>query len=37
MWPNTPYAHAMIPVSGSAAHAMPAKAISDMNDKKEMK
>src|SRR5580700_11856099 len=21
MWPNTPYAHAMIPVSGSAAHA----------------
>jgi hypothetical protein len=30
MWPNTPYAHAMIPVSGSAAHATPAKAPSDM-------
>jgi hypothetical protein len=37
MWPNTPYAHAMIPVSGSAAHTTPAKAPSDMNDKKEMK
>jgi hypothetical protein len=30
MWPNTPYVHAMIPVSGSAAHATPAKAPSDM-------
>jgi hypothetical protein len=37
MWPNTPYAHAMIPVSGGAAHAMPGKAPSDMKDKKEMK
>jgi hypothetical protein len=37
MWPNTPYAHAMIPVSGSAAHATPGKATSDMKDKKEMK
>jgi hypothetical protein len=37
MWPNTPYAHAMIPVSGSAAHATPAKAPSDMKDMKEMK
>jgi hypothetical protein len=25
MWPNTPYAHAMIPVSGGAAHATPGK------------
>jgi hypothetical protein len=37
MWPDTPYAHAMIPVSGSAAHATPAKASSDMKDKNEMK
>ncbi len=37
MWPNTPYAHAMIPVSGSAAHAMPAKTTSDMKNKNEMK
>jgi hypothetical protein len=37
MWPNTTYAHAMIPVSGSAAHATPGKATSDMKDKKEMK
>jgi hypothetical protein len=37
MWPNTPYAHAMIPVGGSAVHATPAKAPSDMKDKKEMK
>jgi hypothetical protein len=37
MWPDTPYAHAMIPVSGSAAHATPAKAPSDMKDKQEMK
>lgn len=37
MWPNTPYAHAMIPVGGGAAHAMAAKAPSEMKDKKEMK
>lgn len=37
MWPNTPYAHAMIPVGGGAAHAMAAKPLSDMKDKKEMK
>jgi hypothetical protein len=37
MWPDTPYAHAMIPVSGSAAHATPAKASSDMKGKNEMK
>ncbi len=38
MWPNTPYAHAMIPVSGgAAAHAIPGKARSDMKDEKEMK
>jgi hypothetical protein len=37
MWPNTPYAHAMIPVSGGAAHAIAGKAPSDMKDKKEMK
>jgi len=36
MWPHTPYAHAMIPISGGAAHAMPGKASSDMKDKKEM-
>ena len=34
MWANTPYAHAMIPVGGSAAHATGAKAQSDTNDKK---
>jgi hypothetical protein len=34
MWPNTPYAHAMIPVSGgAAAHAISGKAPSDMKDK----
>jgi len=33
MWPSTPYAHAMIPVGGSAAHPTPAKATSDMKDK----
>ena len=33
MWAGTPYAHAMIPVGGSAAHATAAKA----TDKKEMK
>ena len=38
MWPNTPYAHAMIPVSGgAAARAIPGKAPSDMKDQKEMK
>jgi hypothetical protein len=37
MWPNTPYAHAMIPVSGGAAHAAPGKAPSDMKDMKDMK
>jgi hypothetical protein len=37
MWPNTPYAHAMIPVSGSAAHATSAKTPSDMKGKEEMK
>jgi len=37
MWPNTPYAHAMVPISGGASHAMAAKAPSDMKDKKEMK
>jgi len=37
MWPNTPYAHAMIPVSGGAARAIPGKAPADMKDKKEMK
>jgi hypothetical protein len=36
MWPNTPYAHAMIPVGG-AAHAMAAKPHSDMKDKEEPK
>jgi hypothetical protein len=35
MWPGSPYAHAMIPVSGGAVHAMPAKAPSNMKDKKE--
>ena len=34
MWAGTPYAHAMIPVGGSAAHAMPASGKKDM---KEMK
>jgi hypothetical protein len=37
MWPNTPYAHAMIPVSGSAAHATSAKTPSDMKGKEEVK
>ncbi|MGB2605205.1 MAG: hypothetical protein WBC78_16525 [Candidatus Sulfotelmatobacter sp.] len=35
MWANTPYAHAMIPVSGGAARSMPGKAPSDTKDKKE--
>ncbi len=35
MWANTPYAHAMIPVSGGAAHQMPGKAPSDTKDKNE--
>lgn len=34
MWAGTPYVHAMIPVGGSAAHAMPA---SEKKDMKEMK
>ena len=29
MWPNTPYAHAMIPVGGGTAHPTAAKAASD--------
>jgi len=33
MWAGTPYAHAMIPVGGGAAHATVAKA----TDKKGMK
>lgn len=35
MWANTPYAHAMIPVSGSTARPMPGKAPSETKDKKE--
>jgi hypothetical protein len=34
MWPNTPYAHAMIPVAGSAAPATSSKAPSETKDKK---
>jgi hypothetical protein len=34
MWAGTPYAHAMIPVSGGAAHAAAGKAPSDTTDKK---
>jgi hypothetical protein len=34
MWANTPYAHAMIPVSGGAAPAASSKAPSDANEKK---
>ena len=34
MWPGTPYAHAMIPVAGGAAHTASAKAPSDTTDKK---
>lgn len=37
MWPNTPYVHAMIPVSGTAGHTTAAKATSDMNGKNDMK
>jgi len=37
MWPNTPYVHAMIPVSGGAAHAKAAQAPSQTKDQKEMK
>lgn len=37
MWPNTPYVHAMIPVSGGAAHATGGQAPSQTKDKKEMK
>jgi hypothetical protein len=35
MWPNTPYAHAMIPVSGGAAHATAGTAGSEMKDQKK--
>jgi hypothetical protein len=31
MWPNTPYAHAMIPVGGGASQTMVTKAGSEMN------
>ena len=34
MWAGTPYAHAMIPVSGGAAHAAAAKAPTHTTDKK---
>jgi len=34
MWPNTPYAHAMIPVTGGAAHPAADKASTDTKDKK---
>jgi hypothetical protein len=35
MWPNTPYAHAMIPVGGGATHAMAAKTAAEMKDMKK--
>jgi len=35
MWANTPYAHAMIPVSSGAARPMPGKAPSDTKNKNE--
>jgi len=35
MWADTPYAHAMIPVSGGAARPMSGKAPSTTQDKKE--
>jgi len=35
MWPATPYAHAMIPISGGAAHAAAAKTAADTKDKKD--
>jgi hypothetical protein len=34
MWAGTPYAHAMVPVAGGAAHAAAAKAPSDSAEKK---
>jgi hypothetical protein len=37
MWPNTPYVHAMIPISGGAAHAAAGKTASGAKDKKETK
>jgi hypothetical protein len=33
MWPNTPYAHAMIPIAGGAAHATAGKAPSEEKQK----
>ena len=35
MWPNTPYAHAMIPVGGGAMHAMATKPAAEMKDMKK--
>ena len=35
MWANTPYAHAMIPVSGGAAHATAGAAGSETTDQKK--
>jgi hypothetical protein len=35
MWANTPYAHAMIPVSGGAAHATAGAAGSETKDQKK--
>jgi len=35
MWPNTPYAHAMIPIGGGAMHAMAAKPAAEMKDMKK--
>jgi len=35
MWPNTPYAHAMIPVSGGSAHATAGTAASETKDQKK--
>jgi hypothetical protein len=35
MWANTPYAHAMIPVSGGAAHATAGQASSEAKDQKK--
>jgi len=37
MWAGTPYAHAMIPVSGTAPAKTAAKASSEMKDMKDMK
>jgi hypothetical protein len=35
MWPNTPYAHAMIPVGGGAAHATAGQASPEAKDQKK--